>query len=101
LLILPILSIELALSQVPNSDIGSLIKDLKDQDNDVRSNAAQSLGEIGSVNITDAAEPLIQALNDSDPNVRSNAAIALGKIGDPLFPRRTTIVTSETLRLMF
>ena len=47
-----------------------LIKELQDEDADVRSNAAYALGQIRS---EDAVPALIQALQDSDAEVRYNA----------------------------
>ena len=51
---------------------------LKDEDSEVRWNAAKALGKIGDA----AVAPLIAALKDGDPEVRGNAAKALGEIGD-------------------
>jgi len=60
-------------------DIEGLIKALKDKDEDVGTNAAEALGEIGDAR---AVEPLIQALKDEHEDVRGEAADALGEIGD-------------------
>ena len=58
--------------------IERLIKQLQDQNENVRRSAALALGRIGS---KDAVSALIQALQDQD--VRINAVQALGKIGTP------------------
>ncbi len=55
-----------------------LIKELQDQNPEVRANALHKLVEIGE----DAVPALIQALQDQDSNVRNNAARALGSIGE-------------------
>jgi len=60
-----------------------LIKELQDEDADVRSNAAYALGQIRS---EDAVPALIQALQDSDAEVRYNATWALGNIGEGAVP---------------
>lgn len=56
-----------------------LIDALKDEDKDVRKNAACALGEIKDPR---AIEPLIAALKDKDDNLRRRVPIALGKIKD-------------------
>ncbi|MBU0599172.1 HEAT repeat domain-containing protein [bacterium] len=61
--------------------VDELIQELKDEDSDVRENAAKALGEIKDAR---AVEPLIAALKGGeDPCVRWNAARALEKIGTP------------------
>jgi len=55
-----------------------LILLVRDEDEDVRWNAAFALGEIGSEK---AIEHLIPLLRDEDKYVRKNAAFALGEIG--------------------
>ncbi len=54
-----------------------LIEALKDKDSDVRSSAAEALGEIGN---PCAVEPFIGALKDVEPRVRKAAFFALEKI---------------------
>ena len=62
--------------------VSALIQALKDDDRDVRMEAAESLGEIGPE--AKAAVPaLIQALKDDNFNVRRGAAMALLTIGTP------------------
>lgn len=61
-------------------DVDKLIKQLKDEDKEVRIWAVIALGEIGDAGAT---EPLIAALKDKDESVREGAATALGEIGDP------------------
>jgi HEAT repeats len=58
--------------------IQEAIKALNDNDCNVRSNAAYTLGEIGREKAVDA---LIKALNDEDINVLNSVIYALGKIG--------------------
>jgi hypothetical protein len=53
---------------------------LGDEDESVRSSAADALGELGDLR---AVEPLLTALEDEDESVRSSAADALGNLGDP------------------
>ena len=60
-------------------DVEGLINLLRDEDDDIRSEVALNLGEIGD---TRAVEPLIQALNDKSLEVRLSAALSLGDIGD-------------------
>ena len=60
--------------------VPALIEALKDDDADVRSSAADVLGNIGAE--AKAAVPaLIEALKDDDADVRSSTAYALGNIG--------------------
>ena len=60
--------------------INRLIRDLRDEDSEIRRNAANALGEIGDPR---AVGSLIAVLRDEDRWVRRNAARALGEIGDP------------------
>jgi HEAT repeat protein len=53
---------------------------LVDQDDDVRANAAFSLGDLGD---SQAFAPLIVALEDRSPDLRGSAAYALGQLRDP------------------
>jgi len=77
------------LIKIADSDlIEKLIKLLTDTDSNVRRNAANALGKIGTEK---AVDPLIAVLKDKDTdrNVRQSVADALGKIGtekaiDPL-----------------
>lgn len=61
--------------------VESLIQDLKDDDNNVRSHAIYSLGQIGDEK---AVEPLIQVMDDENEriDVRNHAICVLGEIGD-------------------
>jgi HEAT repeat protein len=56
-----------------------LITALKDDDKDVRRQAAKALGEIGDAR---AVEPLVATLKDGDSGVCGFAAVSLGKFGD-------------------
>jgi len=61
-------------------EIEDALNQLKDQDEDIRSQAALSLGWVGEEEVV---EPLILALeNDPSPKVRANAAMSLGQLGD-------------------
>jgi HEAT repeat protein len=55
------------------------IKALKDQNANVRGNAAEALGKIGDLQ---ALDPLIDALKDKNTAVRVKAAEALGTVGN-------------------
>ncbi len=61
-------------------DVSALIRELKEQDRQVRKRAAYALGQIGPA-AKEAVPALIAALKDKDGSVRRNAASALGKIG--------------------
>ncbi|MDB9423549.1 HEAT repeat domain-containing protein, partial [Microcystis aeruginosa CS-564/01] len=61
-----------------NQVVNELNQALEDSDNDVRRNAVEALGKIGSET---AIPGLLKALEDSDRFVRWKAAEALGKIG--------------------
>jgi HEAT repeat protein len=60
--------------------VDPLIDVLQDNHWEVRSCAAEALGNIGDLR---AVKPLIAALNDRDATVRGNAADALAKLKDP------------------
>ena len=61
-----------------NKDVEGLIEALKDEDEHVRSGAAEDLRKIGEP----AVGPLIEALKDEDWRVRMRTAWALGEIKD-------------------
>lgn len=67
-----------SLERIGNLGIGTIAKALRDEDEDVRWNAAEALGNIMS---EAAVQLLLDALKDENEDVRSNAASALGKIG--------------------
>jgi len=58
--------------------VESLIQALKDEDQDVRTGAAEALRKIGEP----AVDPLIKALKDEKSDVRGVVAECLGEIGD-------------------
>ena len=58
--------------------IEKLIKQLRDQNEEVRWDAGYALGQIGK----DAVPALVQALQDENAKVRGSAAVALGEIGE-------------------
>ncbi|MHA1124252.1 MAG: HEAT repeat domain-containing protein [Candidatus Heimdallarchaeota archaeon] len=63
-----------------NQELIDTLKSLKDEDENMRSHAALSLGWIGE---GDVIEPLAKALlNDLSAKVRANAAMSLGQVGD-------------------
>lgn len=59
-----------------SATLAPLVELLKDQDAEVRAQAAKVLGEVRH---TDAVLPLVAALSDSQPRVRFFAAMSLGK----------------------
>jgi HEAT repeat protein len=69
-----------AVGRGSNQDVPALITALRNQDKEIRRNAAQALGQIGPT-AKEAVHALITALQDEDPNVRRLAASALGRIG--------------------
>ena len=71
-----------ALGQIGKDAVPALVQALQDQNSQVRGSAAVALGEIGE-GAVDAVPALIQALQDQDAKVRANAAMALGEIGTP------------------
>ncbi len=68
-----------ALCTIGEKAVEPLITALKDEDANVRSEAAGALRSIGDER---AIEPLIATLNDEDAHVRFCAALYLGSIGD-------------------
>lgn len=62
-----------------NKDIDSLLLALRNENNDVRREAAEALGRIGDVK---AVEPLIKTFVDMNEQVRHSAAEAVGRIGE-------------------
>jgi HEAT repeat protein len=76
------------------ADVGALIKQLKDGDNDARRAAAKALAEAGG-DARAAVPALVRALKDKDLFVRRFAAQALGEVGaDPkeaLVPLRNAL----------
>ena len=78
LLLVCLFSLVASAGEIQESQVESLIKQL--QDEDVRSNAVEALGQIRS---KDAVPALIQALQDQDPEVHVRAASALVQIGTP------------------
>ena len=68
--------------QTQEQKIERLIKQLQDQDSQVRGSAGVALGDIGP-EAKDAVPALIQALQNQHEEVRGNAAEALMQIGTP------------------
>jgi hypothetical protein len=66
-------------SKLTNIIISLPIAGLKDEEENLRTGAAETLGKIGDKR---AVESLIEALRDEDCDVRKEAAYALGEIGD-------------------
>jgi len=69
-----------ALAEIGVSAVEPLINALKDEDRDMRANAAAALGYIGDEK---ALQPLIGALGDEDTTVRLKAVRALRLLNDP------------------
>lgn len=66
---------------VAKKDIKGLVKVLKsEKDSEIRTRAAEALGEIGDER---AVKPLINALGNVNEDLKLNAEIALGEIGEP------------------
>ena len=63
-------------------DLDKLIKDLEDEDMDVRYHATDALELVEQISDAEAVEPLIKALGNKDMYVSRCAARALGKTGD-------------------
>ena len=62
-----------------NNEIKETLLQLQDEDENIRSQAALSLGWVGESEVVD---PLIKALlNDESSKVRANAAMSLGQLG--------------------
>ncbi|MDY0386066.1 MAG: HEAT repeat domain-containing protein [Methanolobus sp.] len=74
--------------------VESLIQDLKDEDDNVRSHAIHSLGQIGDKK---AIGPLIQAMNDENENiqVRNHAEYALSEIKNNMTVEHFTKIVKE------
>ena len=66
--------------ETQEEQVERLIGELQDENEDVRWNAVEVLGQIGSL---DAVPALIQVLQDENEDVRWNATKALRKIGTP------------------
>ncbi len=75
-----LVGIVLCATAARGADVGELIKQLADGDNETRRAAARSLGE-GGAESKDAVQALIRALQDHDMFVRRFSAQALGDIG--------------------
>jgi HEAT repeat protein len=78
--ILGAIGIVLCATTANGGDLGELVKQLKDGDNETRRAAAKSLGE-GGAESKQAVPALIYALKDRDMFVRRFSAQALGAIG--------------------
>ena len=66
--------------ETQEEQVEKLIGELQDENEDIRWNAVEVLGQIGSV---DAVPALIQVLQDENEDVRWNATKALKQIGTP------------------
>ena len=69
---------------------------LKDEQGDVRYNAAWSLGTMGDIS---AAAPLVQALSDREDRTRSRAALSLTEIAK-LNPDRLDEIVKPLIELL-
>ena len=72
-------SLKNALVKIGKPAAKPVIKELENNEWNVRYHAAEMLGYLGSKH---AVEPLIKTLNDQHHDVRDRAVVALGKIGD-------------------
>jgi HEAT repeat protein len=77
---LGLIGIVLWATMARGADVGELVKQLKDGDNEARRAAAKALGE-GGAESKAAVPALIEALKDKDTFVRRFSAQALGEIG--------------------
>ena len=66
--------------ETQGEQVERVVRDLQDENEDVRWNAVEALKEIGAL---DALPALIQVLKDQNEDVRWNAVQALEKIGTP------------------
>ena len=74
-----------------------LVAALRDSDDGVRWNAAESLGKLGS---TEAVDALMAVINDSEEGVRVAAIDSLGSLGDPRAVQRLIVaLRSSTKRV--
>lgn len=72
--------IEIVMENIQDEkSVEALIKDLRDENKNIRSSAAETLSWTGDES---AVEPLIEALDDEESDVRMHAATALEEIGD-------------------
>jgi HEAT repeat protein len=75
-----LMALSVGITGCSGGDVGELIQQLKDKDEDVRYRAAKALEDRG-----DAAKPALAALSeaaqDQDPKVRYRAVKAISKIG--------------------
>ena len=67
-------------TEIGTAAVDLLIKELEDKNENVRREAAKTLGEIGDAN---AVEPLVRALGDKSYSVCADSVAALVKIGAP------------------
>ncbi len=81
-------------SEQVNGNLTKHITALDDEDNSVRSRAADELGMFGE-SAAEAIPRLIQSLQDNYEPVRLNAAYALGAIGEPAVPRLIETLSTE------
>lgn len=93
ILLIVVLIVNQSTGCIGEPTVESLIQDLKDEDENVRSHAIHSLGQIGDEK---AVEPLIQVMNDENETkeVRMHAEYALSEIKN----NRTVRPFTETLK---
>jgi len=78
-----------------NKDIDSLLWALRNENSNVRREAAEVLGRIGDVK---AVEPLIKAFVDMNEQVRHSAAEAVGRIGEPAIEPLSRALSDDMLQ---
>ena len=91
LLLVCLFSLVASAGEIQESQVESLIKQLQDEDAEVRSNAVEALGQIRS---KDAVPALVQTLKDPDSHVRHSAVEALGQIRS----KDAVLALTQTLR---
>ena len=81
-------------TQSTHGNLAKHIAALDDDDDAVRSGAADALGLLGE-SAAEAVPHLIQGLRDAYEPVRLNAAYALGAIGEPSVPQLIAVLSDE------
>ena len=82
------------LRQMGSAAVPALIQLLKDQNSEVRSQATEALGKVGSATV-DQVPDLIQLLKDENSEVRLNASKALREIGIEAVPALIQLLNDE------
>ena len=83
------------LRQMGSAAVPALIQLLKDQNSEVRSQATEALGKVGSATV-DQVPDLIQLLKDENSEVRLNASKALREIGIEAVPALIQLLNDDS-----